>query len=87
MDPAVATFGGPIEGEVFSGLVEVVSNGVNMGGPAGSAHDDVGEDVCGFSGLVFPAVAALRYQHVIDGQDADIVAYLERFGDADDRDG
>ena len=27
------------------------------------------------------AAAALRYQHVIDGQDADIVAYLERFGD------
>ena len=26
------------------------------------------------------ARAALRYQHVIDGQDADIVAYLERFG-------
>jgi integrase len=26
------------------------------------------------------AAAALRYQHVIDGQDADIVAYLERFG-------
>lgn len=25
--------------------------------------------------------AALRYQHVIDGQDADIVKYLERFGD------
>ena len=25
--------------------------------------------------------AALRYQHVIDGQDADIVRYLERFGD------
>ena len=27
------------------------------------------------------AAAALRYQHVIDGQDADIVRYLERFGD------
>ena len=27
------------------------------------------------------AVAALRYQHVIDGQDADIVRYLERFGE------
>ena len=27
------------------------------------------------------ARAALRYQHVIDGQDADIVSYLERFGD------
>ncbi len=27
------------------------------------------------------ARAALRYQHVIDGQDADIVNYLERFGD------
>ena len=27
------------------------------------------------------AAAALRYQHVIDGQDADIVSYLERFGD------
>jgi hypothetical protein len=27
------------------------------------------------------ADAALRYQHVIDGQDADIVRYLERFGD------
>jgi integrase len=27
------------------------------------------------------AAAALRYQHVIDGQDAEIVAYLERFGD------
>ena len=27
------------------------------------------------------AVAALRYQHVIDGQDADIVQYLERFGE------
>ena len=26
--------------------------------------------------------AALRYQHVMDGQDAEIVAYLERFGDA-----
>lgn len=26
------------------------------------------------------AAAALRYQHVIDGQDADIVRYLERFG-------
>ena len=26
------------------------------------------------------ARAALRYQHLIDGQDADIVAYLERFG-------
>ena len=26
------------------------------------------------------ARAALRYQHVIDGQDADIVRYLERFG-------
>ncbi len=26
------------------------------------------------------AAAALRYQHVIDGQDADIVKYLERFG-------
>ena len=26
------------------------------------------------------AAAALRYQHVIDGQDADIVHYLERFG-------
>jgi integrase len=26
------------------------------------------------------AAAALRYQHVIDGQDAEIVAYLERFG-------
>ena len=25
--------------------------------------------------------AALRYQHVIDGQDAEIVHYLERFGD------
>ena len=25
--------------------------------------------------------AALRYQHVIDGQDADIVRYLERFAD------
>ncbi len=25
--------------------------------------------------------AALRYQHVIDGQDADIVRYLERFGE------
>jgi integrase len=25
--------------------------------------------------------AALRYQHVIDGQDADIVKYLERFGE------
>lgn len=30
------------------------------------------------------AEAALRYQHVIDGQDADIVRYLERFGDRDD---
>ena len=29
--------------------------------------------------------AALRYQHVIDGQDADIVKYLERFGDGDDQ--
>ena len=28
--------------------------------------------------------AALRYQHVIDGQDADIVKYLERFGDERD---
>lgn len=29
--------------------------------------------------------AALRYQHVIDGQDADVVKYLERFGEpADD---
>jgi hypothetical protein len=27
------------------------------------------------------AAAALRYQHVIDGQDADIVKYLERFGE------
>ncbi len=27
------------------------------------------------------AVAALRYQHVIDGQDAYIVRYLERFGE------
>jgi len=27
------------------------------------------------------AAAALRYQHVMDGQDADIVDYLERFGD------
>ncbi len=27
------------------------------------------------------AAAALRYQHVIDGQDAEIVQYLERFGD------
>ena len=27
------------------------------------------------------AAAALRYQHVIDGQDAEIVSYLERFGD------
>jgi len=27
------------------------------------------------------ASAALRYQHVIDGQDAEIVQYLERFGD------
>ena len=27
------------------------------------------------------AAAALRYQHVIDGQDADIVRYLKRFGD------
>ena len=26
------------------------------------------------------AAAALRYQHVIDGQDAEIVSYLERFG-------
>jgi integrase len=26
------------------------------------------------------AAAALRYQHVIDGQDAEIVTYLERFG-------
>jgi hypothetical protein len=25
--------------------------------------------------------AALRYQHVIDGQDADIVRYLERLGE------
>ena len=25
--------------------------------------------------------AAFRYQHVIDGQDADIVRYLERFGE------
>ena len=25
--------------------------------------------------------AAMRYQHVIDGQDAEIVAYLERFGE------
>ncbi len=25
--------------------------------------------------------AALRYQHVIDGQDADIVRFLERFGE------
>lgn len=24
--------------------------------------------------------ASLRYQHVIDGQDAEIVDYLERFG-------
>ena len=24
---------------------------------------------------------ALRYQHVTDGQDAEIVRYLERFGD------
>ncbi|HVV38671.1 MAG TPA: site-specific integrase [Acidimicrobiales bacterium] len=29
------------------------------------------------------ADAALRYQHVIDGQDADIVRYLERFGDVE----
>ena len=28
-----------------------------------------------------PAAAALRYQHVIDGQDAEIVDYLERFGE------
>ena len=27
------------------------------------------------------AAAALRYQHVIDGQDADNVRYLERFGE------
>ena len=27
------------------------------------------------------ASAALRYQHVVDGQDADIVRYLERFGE------
>ena len=27
------------------------------------------------------AAAALRYQHIIDGQDAEIVEYLERFGD------
>ncbi len=27
------------------------------------------------------ADAALRYQHVIDGQDAEIVQYLERFGE------
>src|SRR5207237_5062796 len=27
------------------------------------------------------AAAALRYQHVIDGQDADIVRYFERFGE------
>lgn len=27
------------------------------------------------------AAASLRYQHVIDGQDAEIVAYLERFGE------
>jgi hypothetical protein len=27
------------------------------------------------------AAAALGYQHVIDGQDADIVRYLERFGE------
>ena len=27
------------------------------------------------------AAAALRYQHVIDGQDGDIVRYLERFGE------
>jgi integrase len=27
------------------------------------------------------AAAALRYQHVIDGQDAEIVRYLERFGE------
>ena len=26
------------------------------------------------------AAAALRYQHVIDGQDAEIVRFLERFG-------
>ncbi len=26
------------------------------------------------------AAAALRYQHVVDGQDAEIVRYLERFG-------
>jgi len=26
--------------------------------------------------------AALRYQHVIDGQDADIVKHLERFGES-----
>jgi len=30
--------------------------------------------------------AALRYQHVIDGQDADIVKYLERFGESGDDD-
>ena len=30
--------------------------------------------------------AALRYQHVIDGQDADIVKYLERFGESADND-
>ena len=27
------------------------------------------------------ARAALRYQHVMDGQDADIVRYLERYGE------
>jgi len=27
------------------------------------------------------AAAALRYQHIIDGQDAEIVRYLERFGE------
>jgi hypothetical protein len=30
---------------------------------------------------VVDGVAALRYQHVIDGQDADIARYLERFGE------
>jgi hypothetical protein len=41
--PGLAPFPAPVPGEIFDGLVDIVGDGVNLGGLSGSAYGDVAE--------------------------------------------
>jgi DNA-binding transcriptional MerR regulator len=71
--PGLPLLPAPVPGEVFDGLVHVVSDGMNVGGVPGSAHCDVpefspaavGEEVGGTEGCPCQLATTLENEHMM----------------------